>query len=173
MLLVLVEVLSDVDDLGDLGDWLRSPLCASQRLRSGRGGSGHTVPSSSRKPQIWRRDGDMHGDRNGDSICASSSVVARMLLYVELFRRAPGCPCAATNCCWSAHSRLLAMRISDVRNHDVNDKLPRRFGSGEDPRFGTAAAGMIRYGKQELDDGVGSGPGVTTIVSPMLKTLNP
>lgn len=140
---------SDVDDLGDLGEWLRNPLCSSHRLRSGRGGSGHTVPSSSRNPQICRRDGDMHGVWNGDS--SSSTVVARMLLYVELFRL--GVPAFS---CTSAHSRLLAIRISEVRNQEVKDKLPRRFGSGEDARVG--AGGVIKYGKQELD-GVGLGPG--------------
>lgn len=103
----------------------------------------------------------MHGERmSGESVtfdnAASSSVVARMLLYVELFRRGPS-PRGGTipSAC---HSLLLAMRISELRNQDVNDKLPRRFGSGED-RCGAESAGVIRYGKHELDDRLGSGPG--------------
>ena len=127
-----------IDDLGDLGAWLRSPLCASQRLRSGLGGSGHTVPSSSRSPQISRRNRD--GDLPGDSYCDSSHVV-RMLLYVEL-RFGPA-SIRALMACSSAHSRLFAMRISDVRSHEVNDKLPRGLGSGEE-RDGAETAGVMR-----------------------------
>lgn len=154
LVLIVVE-----DARGDLGDWLRRPLCASQRLRSGRGGSGHTVPSSRRNPQICRRDGDMGGVPNGDSGCASSSVVARMPLYLALLRLsvAPSGLPLITAAVGASHSRLLAMRISEVRNHEVKDKLLWRFGSGE-ARLGAGSAGERRYGKQELDDR-GSGPG--------------
>lgn len=95
-----------------------NPLCASHRFLSGRGGSGHTVPSFNLNPQISLLDGDLHGDLQGDS--NDSSHVVRMLLYVEELRLTPTSD--------SAHSRLLANRSSEVRSHDVNDKLPRRLG---------------------------------------------
>lgn len=99
---------------GDLGAGFRNPLCASHRFLSGRGGSGHTVPSSNLNPQISLLDGDLQGDSN------DSSHVVRMLLYVDEGRLPPTSD--------SAHSRLLANRSSEVRSHDVNDKLPRRLG---------------------------------------------
>lgn len=130
---------------------LRRPLCASQRLRSGRGGSAHTVPSGSLNPQMSRREGERLTE---DSSCDSSHV-GKMPLYVELRLGPSGREFPAPAWFISAHSRLLAMRSSDVRNQELNDKLPRLFGSGDD-RDGTEA-GAMENGKQE--DDVGSGPG--------------